>query len=144
MAILSNKFNPIENIPRLESTQEEWISWHKSLKSNFGLQNANALWVKAWKKYGSPGANTNDLRTYLSKQGIEVNKDAWQSIVDKGVGISDYIGSYFQVAKYMGIALGVIVIAGIGMTIYNIAKNPIGNASKVGKAMVLKKGGKIK
>jgi len=146
MPILSKKFDPVENIPKDGSTQEEWISWHKALKSNFGAQNANALWIKAWKKYGSPGANTNDLRTYASNQGIEISRDAWQTIYDKGIGITDYFGSFFQVAKYMGIALGVVIIGGIGMAVYNIAKQPGETAGKaLGAASkgAFKKGGKV-
>ena len=144
MALLSKSFDPIENIPTNASTQEEWISWYKTLKSNFGAQNANALWVKGWKRYGgSPNANTHELRIYMEKQGIKIDKDYFQSVFDNGVGFADFIGSGFQVARYMGIALGVIIVGGLGLVIYNLAKDPARNVGIALKAAALKKGGKI-
>ena len=138
MAILSPKADPIASIPNSSSKQEEWINWHKALKSNFGTQNANSLWVKAWKKFGSPEANTGDLRTYLKSQGITIDSSKWDSIVDAGAGVTDFIGSYFHVAKYFGIGLGIIVVGGLGMIVYNLAKNPAQNAGIAARAFVTK------
>lgn len=141
MAILSKSFDPVENIPTPASTQEEWISWYKTLKSNFGKQNANALWIKGWKKYGgSPAANTNDLRTYMEKQGIKIDKDAYQSVLDAGVGLVDFVG----MAKYVAIGLGVIIIGGLGLAIFNIARDPGRTAGRAIRAATFKKGGNLK
>jgi len=124
MGLKSGKVNVVDAIPTYNSTTDAWIQWHKELKSNFGKKMANNLWLKAWKIRGSSKLNTSDLRSYLDKQGIKLDTNAWDNIVDFGGGITDFIGNTFQAGQVLTIGLGVIIVGGIGMLVYNIAKNP--------------------
>ena len=134
MGLKSGKVNVVDSIPTYNSTTDAWIQWHKELKSNFGKQTANNLWLKAWKIRGSSKLNTGELRTYLSGQGIKLDTSAWDKVVDLGGGIGDFIGNYFQAGQILTISLGVIIVGGVGMILYNIAKNP-NKAVSVGTAI---------
>ena len=124
MGLLTGKTDPTTNIPKYNSKSEDWIQWHKDLRQNFGKKVANSLWIKAWRIRGNSSANTSDLRKYLDGQGIKISESAWDSIVDLGVGVSDAFGTVFQVTKYVGIGLAVIIVGGVGMIVYNLAKDP--------------------
>lgn len=124
MGVLTGKADVISGMPPYNSQAENWIQWHQDLKSNFGKKIANGLWLKAWRIRGNSNANTSDLRKYMEKQGVKISGSAWDSIVDVGVGVTDAFGSIFQVGKVVGISLGVIVIGGLAMVVYNLAKNP--------------------
>ena len=119
------KANPVNTIPTKASKSEGWIAWHKALKQNFGKKKANALWVKAWSLRGTSSANTNDLRAYLSNQGITIDKTSWDSIVDAGQDAKESMGDILQFGKIAGIVVVAIVIGGAGMLIYNIVKQPV-------------------
>mgnify|MGYP001590210215 CR=1 FL=1 len=128
------KTSPILNIPNKSSEGSAWIQWHKVLKSNFGKKEANALFLKAWRMQGDTyKANTNELREYLGKNGIDIEKNILSSIYDTGDDILDSIGGLLNIGKYAAIAVGVIVIGGLAMAVYNIAKNPIGAAGAARK-----------
>jgi hypothetical protein len=124
MGLLSGTTDPTTNIPKYNSNSEDWIQWHKDLRQNFGKKIANSLWIKAWRIRGNSSANTSDLRKYLDKQGIKISESAWDSVVDFGVGVSDAFGTAFQVTQYAGIGLAVIIVGGLGMVVYNLAKDP--------------------
>jgi len=132
------KADPTTNIPGYNAKSDAWIQWHKELKSNFGKKVANSLFLKAWGIRGNSSANTNELREYLKKQGITLSGSAWDSIVDAGADIGDFFGDFLSISKYAGIALGVIVIGGIGMIVFNIAKDPV---KAIGTAASLRTGG---
>lgn len=128
------KVDPTSNIPTQSSRPEEWIEWHKGLKSNFGKKVANSLFTKAWVLRGTPQSNTGDLREYLSKNGIVISTSAWDKIVDKGSDVTDFFGDVFNIGKYAGIGLAVILVGGIGMLVFNIAKDPnkaVGSAANL-------------
>jgi hypothetical protein len=124
MGLKSGKVNVVDSIPTYNSTTDVWIQWHKELKSNFGKQTANNLWLKAWKIRGNSKLNTSELRSYLSGQGIKLDTNAWDKIVDIGGGIGDMIGNTFQAGQILTIGLGVIIVGGIGMLVFNIARKP--------------------
>jgi hypothetical protein len=132
MALLNTKTNPINSIPQYNSSSEEWLSWHKVLTSNFGRQNANSIWLKAWRIRGNPKANDRTLRVYLKSKGITLSETAWDNIVDIGGGITDTLGDAMQLRKYAGIALGVILIGGLGLAIYNLTKGKTVNVLATG------------
>ena len=138
MAILTGKADVVGTIHSYNGKFEEWIQWHKDLKSNFGKKVANSLWVKAWKIRGNSSANTNELRSYMEKQGIKFDKSAWDSVVDAGADITDAFGTAFQVTKYVGIGLAVIVVGGLGMIVYNLAKNPAKSVGVGARAFLTK------
>lgn len=124
MGVLTGKADVISGMPPFNSQGENWIQWHQDLKSNFGKKIANGLWLKAWRIRGNSSSNTSDLRKYMKSQGVTISESGWDSVVDVGVGITDAFGSIFQVGKIVGISLGVIVIGGLAMVVYNLAKNP--------------------
>ena len=138
MAILTGKADVVNSIPSYNAKFEEWIQWHKDLKSNFGKKIANSLWMKAWKIRGNSSANTNELRSYMEKQGIKFDKSAWDSVVDAGDNITDAFGTAFQVTKFVGIGLAVIVVGGLGMIVFNLAKSPAKNIGVAARAFVTK------
>jgi len=138
MAILTGKADVVNSIPSYNAKFEEWIQWHKDLKSNFGKKIANSLWMKAWKIRGNSSANTNELRSYMEKQGIKFDKSAWDSVVDMGDNITDAFGTAFQVTKFVGIGLAVIVVGGVGMIVFNLAKSPAKNIGVAARAFVTK------
>ncbi len=130
------KTDPSKNIPQVNSPSESWIQWHKDLKSYFGDKVASSLFIKAWVIRGNAKANTSELRSYLEPEGIKISKDSWDSIVDAGSGVLSFGGDILKMGKYGAIAVGVILIGGIGLVIFNIAKNPaqaIGTTIKYAK-----------
>lgn len=129
---------PIVNVPPYNSKSETWIQFHKDLSSNFGKKVANSTWVKAWGIRGNSSANNSDLREYLTKHGIIIDKSAWDSVIDEGSSISDAFSDMFSVGKYVSYALLGIMVVGVGMIVYNVAKNPV-EAAKV--AMAARTGG---
>jgi len=138
MGLMTGKADVISGMPQYNSQAENWIQWHQDLKSNFGKKIANGLWLKAWRIRGNSTANTSDLRKYMTKQGVKIAESTWDSIVDVGVDITDGIGTIFQATKYVGIALGVIVVGGLAMVVYNLAKDPAKNIGVGARAFVTK------
>ena len=124
MSIKSGKVDVVDSIPSYNTTPLAWIEWHKGLKSNFGKKMANSLWLKAWRIRGNSKTNTSELRTYMESQGIKLDTNAWDKVVDFGGGISDTIGSTFQAGRIVSISLGVIIIGGLGLLVFNIARKP--------------------
>lgn len=138
MGITTGKFDPTKNIPQLNSKGDEWVQWHKTLKQNFGKKVSNALWLKAWAKRGSSGANTSELRNYMSSQGVTIDSSAWNKVVDAGGSVMDFVGDAFQVGQYVAIGLGVIIVGGLGMVIFNLARRPAQNAGLAARAFIMK------
>jgi hypothetical protein len=136
MGLLTGKVDPIANIPQYNSGFEEWINWYDALKQNFGKKNAKQLWIKAWKIRGNSKANTNELRTYMAKHDITIDKTTWDSVIDTAVNATDIFGDTFTVGRYLGIGVAIIIVGGLGLAIFNIAKKPaesIGTAIKYAK-----------
>jgi hypothetical protein len=119
--------NPVQNIPNRSSASDHWIEWYKSLKGNFGKKQANMIFVKAWGLRGGAGsdASTVELREYMKSNGVTLDTTSIESIQDTVSGGLDSIGDFFTMGKWVGISLIVIVVGGLGLTVYNIAKQPI-------------------
>jgi hypothetical protein len=124
MGIKSGKVDVVNSIPTYNATVLDWIEWHKGLKSNFGKKMANSLFLKAWKIRGSSKLNTGDLRSYLNSQGIKLDTNAWDKLVDISGDVSDSIGAAFQGGRIISLTLGVILVGGLGLFIFNIARKP--------------------
>lgn len=124
MSIKSGKVDVVDSIPSYNANPLAWIEWHKGLKSNFGKKMANSLWLRAWRIRGNSKANTSELRAYMESQGIKLDTNAWDKVVDFGGGISDAIGGTFQAGKVVSITLGVIILGGLGLLVFNIARKP--------------------
>ena len=44
-------------------TAQDWVTWHRSLKSKYGLDKANAIFINAWQKQGI-GASPLNARSF--------------------------------------------------------------------------------
>lgn len=131
------KVDPEKYIPTKSSSAAEWIEWHKSLKSSFGKANANALFLKAWNLRGgkSSDANTDDLRSYLRTNGIEIDKTLFASVVDTTESAIDTIGGVFNMGKTAVIIVGVALLVPMVILLVNVAKNPNAVASAAGQGL---------
>jgi hypothetical protein len=138
MGLTTGKYDPSQNIPQVSSRADEWISWHKTLKENFGKKIANTLWVKAWSKRGNSKANTGELRNYMASNGVNIDSGAWDKVVDMGSSIGDFIGTGFQAGQYLAIGLGVILVGSLGIALFNLAKKPSESVGLAARAFVMK------
>ena len=128
------KINPLKFVPDAHTSVEEWIEWHKALKYRYGRKSANHLWIMAWTNFGSEKKNVEMLRDYLEKNKLKLEVGFFKTIIDMGGDIADYIGDIFVVGKYVAIGFGIILVGGIGLLVFNIARKPgetIGTAAKI-------------
>lgn len=121
MGILTGKADVIATMPPFNSKAENWIQWHKDLKSNFGNKVANGIWLKAWRLRGNSDCNTSELRTYMKKQGVTIDASGWDKFTD---ATSSGLSTLFQMS-----ATSSLIITGtlVGLTvyiIYKVLKNP--------------------
>jgi hypothetical protein len=139
MAILApNRVNPAESIPDTTSDASAWIQWHKELKNRYGKKTANHLWMLAWKNSGTTGVlgvSTADLRAYMEKQGVILDKNALASAQDTALGVFSKVGDIFQIGEYAAIGILIVIIGGSALLIYNLAKKPevLGKIAKAAK-----------
>jgi len=127
----------IINIPRNNSSDSVWITWYDALKSKFGRKKANSLFTANWDAQNGSGsdANTTTLRQHLKKEGkLDIKGSVAGEIKDKFFDVGNFLGDYITVGKYLGLGLGVILVGGIGLFVYNLAKDPE-KAVKVGSAI---------
>jgi hypothetical protein len=134
--------DPILNEPSVKSNCSEWIQWHKDLKSVFGKKTANSIFIAFWKKRGSTSANTNELRTYAKDQGFSIVGGTLSGVVDSAYDVFDSFGDIFKVGKIATISIIIIVIGGLGMLIFNVARKPTAaiSAASFGAAKGMKGG----
>lgn len=116
--------DPTLNKPDRTSDSNAWLQWYKDLKDNFGRKLAVSAWTNWWGQQGGI-ALSHDTRDYLAKQGIEVDATGLAKITDVADDIFGEIGSFFQMGKIATIAVLAIVLGGVGMLVFNIAKSPI-------------------
>jgi len=127
----------IRNIPINSSSDSVWITWYDNLRKQFGKKKANALFTANWDAQNgfSSNANTSDLRSHLEKKGgIEISGGFLGETKDKVLDVGNFFGDYFTVGKYLGLALGVIVVGGLGLFVYNVARKPE-SAVRIGTAI---------
>lgn len=111
--------------PNKQSSDAIWIQWHKNLKTVLGKKTADSVFLQYWSARGSDAANTHTLREYAASQGFEIKGDAISGIVDAVYDIGDNIADVFKIGKYVTYAVLIVIIGGVGMLIFNIAKQPI-------------------
>jgi len=127
----------IINIPRNNSIDNVWITWYDALKSKFGRKKANSLFSANWDAQNGSGsdANTTTLRQHLQKEGkLDIKGSVAGEIKDKFFDVGNFLGDYITVGKYLGLGLGVILVGGVGLFVYNLAKDP-DNAVRIGTAV---------
>lgn len=118
--------DPTKIIPTKQSSSQAWIQWHKAMKNRYGKKQANTLFVKAWDMRGGAGssASTNELREYMKDNDVVLDTTTIENIVDTTSTGLDALGDVFTTGKYLFLGLGVIVVGGLAMLVYNVAKNP--------------------
>ena len=127
----------IINIPRNNSIDNVWITWYDALKSKFGRKKANSLFSANWDAQNGSGsdANTTTLRQHLQKVcKLDIKGSVAGEIKDKFFDVGNFLGDYITVGKYLGLGLGVILVGGVGLFVYNLAKDP-DNAVRIGTAV---------
>ena len=122
--------NTIELIPTKQTSSAGWVSWHKALKTRYGLKAANTLFMKAWDLRAGTGsdASTNELRTYMKDNGVIIDTTTLEDVVDSTSSGLDFMGDFFTVGKYMTLAVGLIVVGGLGLLVFNIVESPLKSA----------------
>jgi len=121
------------NIPNVHSTSSSWIEWHKALRKSFGKKKANYLFVQAWDVRAGKGSNasTNELREYMKDNGVVLDTTTLEDITDTVSSVTDFFGDIFKYGKIAGIVVGVMILASMGMILFNLSKNPIKTAETV-------------
>ena len=117
------KIDPSQNVPSASSSDEQWMTWHKSLKKTFGKKTANQIWSMAWAKRGGTDvrANTTKLSNYMEKQGVDFERTNWaeigESFTDFGSGMASFI-------KWSGVIVGGLILLILIRIIIALTKNP--------------------
>jgi len=137
--------DPTKIVPNQQSSSQSWIQWHKAMKSRYGLKEANLLFVKAWDKRGGAGSkgSTNELREYMRDNDVKLDTTGLEDVLDTGSSVLDTIGGAFTAGRYISLAIGVIVLGGAAMLIFNIAKQPIKAAGAASNLMPMGKAAKL-
>jgi hypothetical protein len=125
----------IQNMPNKNSSGDVWIEWFKILKRAMGKKQASAIWLKAWYMRAGTGssASTASLRTYMSEQGIDIDKTTAESIGDTVSSGADFVGDFLKTGTWIGVGLLAVIAVGIGVAVLNIAKKSGTIASDVAK-----------
>ena len=110
------------NIPGVNSSGAQWISWHKALKSCVGKKNANQLFVMQYDKVNYD-ANL-ELREYMRGQGVDLDRDVLDRAVDFGSGVYSWAGGVFEIGSGISIILVVMILGSVGYLLNNIGKDP--------------------
>lgn len=122
-------------IPNKSSSGDAWETWHKTLKGAMGKKQANIIWLKAWNMRAGKGssASTSSLRSYMSEQGVELDKTTIESIGDTASGGIDFVGDVLKTGTWIGVGLVTVVVIGLGIAIIGIARKSGTIASDVAK-----------
>jgi hypothetical protein len=133
---MNQKAELIKNtIPQMNSSSAEWIEWHKNMKSRYGKSTANSLWLKAWKFRGNSKSNTNELRTYMSNNGVKIDSSSFDKIVDVGDSIIDKVGNIVKVGGIGAIFINFAILGGVAYILYSVISTPDKYTSAVKKVM---------
>lgn len=113
----------------MNTSDAGWIQYFKDLRRSFGQRNAVSVWVKTWESRGgkTSKANTSTLRTFMKKQGVEVDNTGIAKIVDAGKGFANKVGFVYKTGVVFIFVSGGIILAGAALIIYGLAKQPAEN-----------------
>jgi hypothetical protein len=125
------KIAAINTAPTGASSDSVWIKWITELESRYGADDAATIFTKMWSKRGNEKANTLTLRQALKKYGIVIEENSWDRVTDIGRGVEDALGSLLKIGKVAAFAVGGIVVLGLGLFVYNVAKSPDTILSKI-------------
>ena len=105
--------DPSKNIPTSVATAEQWIIWHKSLNKWFSKKDANDYWIRFWHQRAGAGsqADTVELRTYMSDQGVDLTTDWSGSVADGLSSIAEFFGDTFKLVRNIFFGAVILIIA---------------------------------
>lgn len=118
------KVDVINDIPSRDSASEQWKLWHEALRKRFGRSRANNLWLEAWQRRGDDEANDEELRGYLLKQGISLDKDWKDAAVDFGSDVITGVGDVFGSLRRNMMIIAILILVIVAGVIYAAIKNP--------------------
>lgn len=126
---MATTLKAIDNLPAESWTDQQWIAWYNTVRSEFGKSNANEIWLDAWQDRKNEGilgssADTAALRTFLKSVGINIGADgAFAYVEDATDFVTGTVESIFGTGKTIFIIGGVITIIVILMVVWGFAKN---------------------
>lgn len=119
----------VQLIPTKSSSSEEWGAWYDSMKSNLGKKKALMLFSMGWAKRGKgTPANTAALRKKMGDEGFAIDTNGFGKLLDTANKGLDFVDDFFVAGKWMTITAGVVIVGGLGLMLYNIAKDPVRSA----------------
>lgn len=121
---MSKRLHVINDMPTRSSSAEQWQLWHKAILTEFGRDRANNLWLEAWEKRGNNQANDEELRAYLQKNGISLDKDWQDATVDFAAGVVGGLGDFIGNIQRNIMIVGILVLVIIAGLLVAVAKNP--------------------
>jgi hypothetical protein len=127
------KLDPSKTIPTASSKAENWIQWHKDLKSVFGKKKANSIWLYAWAKRGGvkSSANTSGLRDYMDSQGVDVTTTALGELSDKIGNVLDFGFGLGKVIIIGSLSVVGLILLGILIRLFKNPNQPINISSSI-------------
>jgi hypothetical protein len=136
------KLKAFQLIPKLTSTDIEWINWMKLLDKDFDRTTSVAIFLNLWKKRGTTNARTLTLRNFMKdKYNVDLSEGVIDAAVDLGGGFVDTIGGVFKVGKVVFLVTTGIIVVAVGAAIYSVIKNPsnLAYATPQGRALKMLK-----
>ena len=120
------------NIPGVNSSAAQWITWHKALRSCVGKKNANQLFIMQYDKLDYD--STLELRGYMKTQGIDLDRNVADRLTDFGGGVYNWAGGAFDFTSGIAVIVVLMVVGAAGMILWNVGKDP-DTAVRVGSAI---------
>ncbi|ASS50149.1 MAG: hypothetical protein A3D31_11315 [Candidatus Fluviicola riflensis] len=115
------RVDPSKIIPTSDETSEQWIVFHKALKSWFGKKEANSFWLRFWNQRAGAGTDpdTRSLRTYMESQDVDLTTDWKGNTQDAVLDVVDWLGDTANVIRL--VVIGTVII-GVGLVTYYVIK----------------------
>lgn len=125
-------------IPESGWSAAQWKSYHQTLKSEFGKDNANIIWTTDWDKLGSGwDALDEDFVRYLNRNGIDIQNVIQETITD----IGDVKDMTMKMLLWGIPIVSVMILIPVGMFLFRTGKT-LTVKEAVGAAGALRGGGK--
>ncbi|OJJ23276.1 hypothetical protein BKI52_02660 [marine bacterium AO1-C] len=112
----------ITNMPHVDSSDNQWINWHKAMRARYGKEAANTRFIQLWQDRGSSEANTRALRQYAESQDLSISGNFFEGIGDNISKTWNGLGSGFSSIGSFALIGAFIVLAIIGFVIYKAMK----------------------
>lgn len=113
------RVDPSLHIPTSDTTAEQWVIWHKSLRKWFSKNEANDIWLRFWNQRAGAGssADLHSLRSYMETQGVNITSNLAGDIADTTMDVIDWTVGTINWAR--GLAIGGIII-GFGLIAFYV------------------------